>query len=94
MRCFLSNHNTHHQSVCFFPSKAVVLVLTARRGHVELPHCSHVLFMARRGVLLCFGVFCKPIDVAIVTNLESLEFLCLLTPDEGCNWPIWCLIDR
>jgi hypothetical protein len=21
MRCFLSNHNTHHQSVCFFLAK-------------------------------------------------------------------------
>lgn len=68
MRCFLSNHNTHHQSVCFFLAKAVVLALTARRGHVESPHCSHVLFMARRGVHLCFGVLCKPIDVAIVTK--------------------------
>lgn len=82
---FLSNHNTHHQtSVCSFLAKSCCFSSShnspgpCRAAPKSQPY---VLFMARcrEEMSLCFVfvwcVFCKPIDVAIVTNLALRIFM-------------------
>lgn len=62
MRCFLSNHNTHHQPVRFHSPLG---------GHVESPPTAAMYYLWLAAVcVVCFFVCvsCKPIDVAIVTK--------------------------
>jgi hypothetical protein len=78
MRCFLSNHNTHHRSVCvFFLSEAVVLVLAARWGHVESPPLQPCIIYGSSRCALCFFVCCvKTIDVTKPREPRVFFYVC------------------